>query len=405
MTFKEFAIFVNEHSSRPVIVLPSIYFLTDTLGPDGFRLINYQALDEFLEAMRPIFQGDYGFTPHVVEIGNETMYGERMAPTEYGRLVDYVAPRIHAMFNDDALPLADQSMITVQVGLPWVAEQNAEVLAAVGPEARSVIDAAVGHYYVSRYDNVEHTTALFDNMLQWDAALGRPLEHFISEWNVRSTTTTDTGLAQASMMLEMMRTMLINDIEHAAIWGTQMRNLVTRLSGIFPHPSVDLPPDEFERWLTAPGELFRMMSQSLVGLRVLDVNTPFVLLDNLALSPELRPEGSHDQAVLQGFGSDDRVVLFLSSRSDRDMTLQIDISGLVPEFSHIWGQHLTVRDDPATITQNEGDPLSRYALPYINTLNVNDLIQGGLLTVDLEPWAIARVAITISVTGVVNLWL
>ncbi len=400
VTVGELATFVNTHGFQPVIVLPSIYFRSSVIGPDGFHLIDYAALDDFLEVMRPLLQGDLGVRPHVVEIGNETLYGERMAPVEYGRLVDYVAPRLAAMLNDSHLPMAEQTLITAQVGLPWVALQNAEVLSALGPVARAAIDAVVGHYYISSYANVHHTTDLFDNMLQWDAALGRPLQHFISEWNVRSTTTTDTGLAQASTMLEMMRTMLVNDIEHAAIWGTQMRNLVTRLSGIYPHPSVELPPEDYARWLTAPGEVFRMMSHSLQGLRVLDVDTPLALRNALNLAPDFRPTASHDQAVLHAFGSDDRTVLFLSSRTDRPMAFEIDLSGLVPHYTHIWAQNLTVRDDPATVTVNEGDPLSRYALPFISTLNALDLIQNGRLTVQLEPWAILRVSLTIAAAGV-----
>ncbi|MCC6006924.1 MAG: hypothetical protein JJU40_04540 [Rhodobacteraceae bacterium] len=103
---------------------------------------------------------------------------------------------------------------------------------------------------------------------------------------------------------------------------------------------------------------------------------------------------------MHGWGSDQKVILFVSSRTDTDMSLRLDPSDIVPEYTHLWAQQLSVIDDPTT-ARDEGLPDVNWARPYITTRDEGALMRDdGLIDLELGPWEIVRLEFTLDGSGV-----
>jgi hypothetical protein len=408
VTAPAFFAYAAEKDVPVKFVLPTENYFGTGLDDDGFRTPSAFGVYELLRHADDIIRGVHGETEiETFVIGNEFWYKkERQTPEEYGRMADTLATGLERVFkayaaSGDAPDGWSAPQIGIQVGQGWRPEQNDAILRELSPEARGSIDVLIQHFYPSQYHQVQNSPGTFDRLDDFRAAEGfGDLKYYVSEWNTSVREDADTGLLQSSTMLEIMRMMLSRDVEYASIWGTQYANLPNRLSALA-RDSGD--PSGFSATLTPAGEIFRMMSQSLVGTRALDLDTPGFLRETLAQKPEDRPEDrpedGRDQMVMHAFQGADKTIVFLSSRSDGDMRVTLDYRDLVPEYTHLWGQRLSVIDDPATAI-DEGDPTSPFAKPHVGTMTEDEMARGDLLSLTFGPYEIIRLEFTMNSAGV-----
>ncbi|MFK7868064.1 MAG: calcium-binding protein [Roseobacter sp.] len=175
--------------------------------------------------------------------------------------------------------------------------------------AADAIDGLVQHYYQSGgFDRIDGDRGFkfdqFDRMVsQLDRSDMAPdLEYHITEWNTKSNgSQNNRGLQNAAMVVEHFFELVINDVDAAQIWPLSFDAAQgTSLT--------DVDGDG----LSITGQMFKMMSESLQGL------TPILDWD---VSGEID---------VHGYGSDSRLVLFVSDRSGTDQAdISMDISALL----------------------------------------------------------------------------
>lgn len=384
---------------------PTVNYLTDKVGDDGEREASPFGLYRLLDRADEVMRLEYGdIDQKIFEIGNEFWYRrERMSAEEYGSIANDMAIGAQALFDlyqqerggEDAWT---QPLISVQSGPSWLPGANELIFDQMSLAAREAMDAVTTHYYPAGYAAASARSFHFDQLDQWQDLEGvnQDLEYFISEWNINDTGD-DRGLAHASSMLEIMRVMLERGVDHAAVWGTQYFNLDMRLAKLSVDPDA---PGGLDYTLTPGGEVFRMMSEDIRGLQVLDLDTPEALRDAIGTAPEDRAPEDAEQLVMHAFGNADTTIVFLSSRSDVPMEVTLDPSNLLPDYHHVWAERLGVIDDPTTGGKDEGDPLSPLARPYIDTLNETELGGAGGLTLTLQPYEIVQFEFTTGDIGV-----
>ena len=392
--------FANEKDVSFNFVLPTDSYLSDETDDDGERLVSPFGTYRLLSRADSMIRGEFGeIDIDMFIIGNEFWYGvnPRLSAEEYGRIVDDVAVGLNRVFENYRGELDDQDTwdapkIAAQVSQGWMPEDNEAILGKLSDEARGAIDVAVTHFYPRFYEHVANSQGVFDRLDDWQNADGfDDLEYYISEWNTSREEGSDMGLQQASSMLEITRTMLDRDVDNASIWGVQYQNLTNRLA------ELDRDQDAVsggDYRLTPAGELFRMMNPSLQGLQVLDIDTPEELRSDLLADPQDRDPDNRDQLVMHAFSNDDRAVVFLSSRTDEPMEITLDRDGLIPNYSHVWGQKLGVIDDPET-DRDEGDPTAPYALPYLTSHTEMSMQGDDGLSITLDPYEIVKFEFTL----------
>lgn len=388
-------------------VLPTNNYLSDITDEDGHRIPSPFGLFRLLDRADRMIRGNYGeVTIETFLIGNEFWYLDaRQTAVEYGRIANEVSKGLQFVFDRYRAELDDpdawiEPRIAVQAGRGWNAAENKVVIDQLDMEARASIDTVLQHFYPRFYQHVANSFGTFDRMDEFANAEGfGDLTFYISEWNTFMGAQADKGLMQASTLLETMRVMMDRGVDEATIWGLQYLNLNGRLATL---AFDDDAPGGWISTLTAGGEIFRMMNPALVGTRVLDIDTPAHLRSHLLERPEDRPEDAREQAVMHAWGSEDRVVLFLSSRTDVEMDFTLDVNGLIPAWHHVWLMQMGVMDDPATAI-DEGDPTSNFARPFLTTESGGTLGAGGIFDLTLGPWEIVRLEFTIGDEGV-RMW-
>lgn len=384
--------------------LPSKQYLTDEVDDEGNRVPSQFGLYRLLDRTDQMIRGNYGeIDIQSFEIGNEFWYPENsITAEEYGLLANDLSVGLQALFDvyeeERGGPDAwEQPLIAVQAAPGWLQAGNQPIFDEMTLAARGAVDSAITHFYPGSYTGAGSRAAHFDRLDEWQDLEGvdQDLAYFVSEWNMQNGS--DTGLVQASGVLEAMRTMIERNVDFAAVWGTQYYNLGSRLAALEDDPDA---PGGRDYTLTASGELFRMMSEDLKGLQLLDLDTPPDLRNAIDVPQEDRTPAQAEQLVMHAFADADTTVVFISSRSDIAIDVTVDPAELVPDYHHVWGQQLGVIDDPATGARDEGDPFSQFAEPYIQTHDQSALTGPDGLSVTLQPYEILQLEFTTGETGV-----
>ena len=407
VTAPAFLDYVKENEHGSIFVLPTNNYFSSETDQDGHRLVDPVGHYEQLARVSNMLNHEYGEANiDIFAIGNEFWYkDERMSATEYGLMANDLVSGLDRIFSlhKDSLDDPDSfeiPSIGVQVSQGWEPDQNQDILDQISPDARAAIDVVIQHFYPSVYENIDNSHGQFDRLDDWQNADGfGDLDYFISEWNISMQDGSDNGMLQASSMLEIMRTMLIRDVDYATVWGTQYMNLSNRLSAL---ERDDDDPTGFSYHLTPAGEMFRMMSRSLRDTQVIDVDTPEYLRSDLLSDPQDRNPDERDQLVMHAFGSDEKIVVFVSSRTDEAIEVTLDPDEIVPNYTHLWGQRLSVIDDPSTM-ENEGDPTSSSSRPYITSYTADALVDDAGINFTVGAYEIMKLEFTIG-DGDVHLW-
>lgn len=390
--------YATRNGQSIAFTLPTQGYFADSTGGQDHREVDAFGAYRLIDRADNMIRGEYGNAPiGMFQIGNEFWYrDERQTPEEYGMIANDISIGLQRIFNIYRSELGDpdswvEPKIAVQVSQGWKPEDNQVILEQLTPSARSAIDVVTQHFYPTEYHAIANSRGVFNRLDDFQEAEGfGDLEYYLSEWNV-SMHGGELGLLQASSMLQVTRTFMERGVDHATLWGTQYRALQNRLAELYRDDST---PAGFGYRLTVPGELYKMMNNSLQGLRVLDIDTDPSLRDSLNLPPEDRDPESRTQMVMHGFGSDERVVLFISSRTDELVDVTIDPQLLIPSWDHLYGQSLSAINDPST-ERDEGDPTASYARPYLQHHTAASLLDDGEISFSLGPYEIMRLEFSI----------
>jgi len=370
----DFIAFTNENSIDPTVVVPSLHITTRSTDLSGLKIINDEALGAIRTYVSDIMGGKYGQTDiSIFEIGNE-FYNESnfMTAADYGNVAGIIATVISEEINQFKLsPNAPtdwvEPKIFVQSGRTM--EESEQILGQLDAGERSKIDGVTAHTYPWSYEGFfgDITEEKFEVMDQWSSEDGfGDLEYFISEWNIGSPNGED-GLAQASSILAGIETMVRHGVDYASVWPLQAAT----------ENELDSPEGKPSA-LRVAGEVFDMISESVVGTTLLDLDS-----------------GSTEFKV-QGFEGPDKVVLFVSSRTLDPLDLELDVSGLIPSFSHAWGEKISAVTWSARV---EDPTLHKTAMPYVQTYSNPTYFDLGTETLHLDGYEIMRLVFATTNTG------
>jgi Ca2+-binding RTX toxin-like protein len=401
---KPFFQYANENGHSVTFVLPTASLLMQ--DANGNTIIDQAALAEVKSVVGEIIRGNFGPVKiDSFEIGNEYFHYADMSAQEYGLIANEL---IHAVGDEFTIYENEAQSgshwhrpeITIQAGAGWQPGDNEEIISCLDDDSRDLIDRVAIHYYPQNIEQVEHRDDIFNQIHAWEGAEGfHSLNFFASEWNIQNSSESDTGLSQASSLISAFDEMLAKGIDSASIWGVQNRWLDTSLTTLDANTNVAENDPEARTRLTASGEIFASMAESLPGLQSFQ-------LDPVDLIGHIRPNNSNpiaepSELVINSFGDTDRAVIYISSRSDEVIQFDLDLNTYFNDPTHVWGEILTTVDDPTTLAVDESDPLNPRGLPVFQSLSGDQLADGH--TVTLPPHAIIRIDVQLNGGGVTML--
>ena len=372
VTAREFIAYAHENDLSVDWVLPTEKFFLDEVDADGHREVSHFAIYTLLDRVDGLIRGDYGeFDLDTVTIGNEYWYlNERQSAEEYGKIANVIAKGLQQIFDTYRSELDDptswvEPKISVQTAMGHEPDEAQAIIDELDLDARDAIDSVETHYYPRDLGRIENYERTFDRLDDFQQAEGfGDLDYFVSEWNVRCHPEADLGMEHASSLIAMMQTMAEQGVDQSSLWGTSYKNLLTRLGKTYNDPDA---PGGTATELTPAGEVMTMMSLSLQDTRVIDLDWPEEYTNQIGML------GAQDQVTAYAFGNDDHTVLFLASRSWDGVDLDLEISGLVGDYDHVWGRMVSTFDDPQ----------SHLARPVVTTLTEDEIMHGDVASVSL----------------------
>jgi Ca2+-binding RTX toxin-like protein len=233
--------------------------------------------------------------------------------------------------------------------------------------AATAIDGVLFHYYISggvESVNDSQTTIFNELLTNFESRLELPsgkLSQHVTEWNPRAGGQDTTGLAQASMISEMLYEMVRNGVDAAQIWPLSFDQTANRTL-----------IDEGEGRLTIAGEMFRIMSETLVNTKPI---FDFVADGELAV---------------HGYGAADGLTFFVSDRDG--VTGQETL--VLTNFVDPSASYFLVITELWDGGSNGQDPNLDPVLNYYNGI----VTSGTVFNFTMQNWANLRIEVTY-VTG------
>jgi hypothetical protein len=408
----DFLSFASENGLAVNIVLPTNGFLTVQTDENGDRFADFNH-DELTTFVEDVLAGSYGdATIKSFEIGNEYWGSGGMSAVEYGRLASEMSGVIdnaivnvsvaedtnfdteiivqsgtnflHSRLTDDFSETLSGIEILDTLTSNYGVEFDENTLWSTGDvnwsyvndqliadqfnssQTMDNVDGVVAHIYSKGSESLGSRDAF---LKQIDENWGNDEDHkdiHITEWNQKSGTDAlvadeDYGLLQAHEILNIVESFSEFDVEAAYAWPLS-QNTRTALS---------YRQDDGE--LSPPGEMFRMMSENLVGTR------PIGLLEsNLG-----ETEQSIGEIDAHSFWGNERLVFYFASTSETDSTTFVDLSGLLSDFDTGSARRLGVADGE--------NPTNSRSDAVVEELQIDQLYEDGILDVVLGPFEIFEV--------------
>ena len=350
-TLTNFLSFVGDNDITPVIVLPIKKYIHDSIPLE-------EAAAEISNFVQRVTSGEFGNVKiDTFEIGNEYNIGDdQVTAAEYGAYAAAFALAIKAASAYDV-------DVAVQAGTHWGQEilairDNDQILQEfTDAGALDAVDSIAFHIYPRDFDQVEGRleTGLPEIVIDdWNAAVGKEVDFFVSEWNMEHSwdpkDRDNYGLGQASTLIKMTSEMLKKGVDMSAIWAVQ-QNTKTELAG-----------EEGDNDIRFAGEIFRMLSESTVGTKVLDIPNNII---------------GNGQVATYAFESESKTVVFLSALDIVDNTspfsVELNLSNILSDFTYVWGEKLST--DGAVYWQN--------GVPTLSTLYPPLITNGDMSTVSV----------------------
>ena len=410
--YSDFMAYAEENDIDVTVVLPTRNYLSQTTDENGHRT---EAIDDAVLRgfIRDTLNGEYGEpTVRAFEIGNEYWGSGEMSALEYGRVSSRMAEIIQdeiskhpeadvyedidilvqngqnygssrlseeyedlgdgaaqlAQINEDYnLNLSEDDYIYNSGQVAWPKVMN-EIIISEFDKASEIeaVDGLALHIYSKGAEKTGSRDFDLRTVEQlWDERFGE-LDKYITEWNLKASRNWDIeenyGLKQAHELLNMTEEFTEHGVDVAHVWAIQQNNL-TNLAG----------NEGDEGALNVPGEMFRMMSETLTGTRP-------VFLENGASEEH---EVQDEDVNVHTFYGKDQFVTFLASTTDETVQNSIDFSGIVDDPGNVRIEILGVA---------EGDnPTSHESEATVTRIDAASVLENGVLTIELEPYEIARV--------------
>ncbi|MEX0283726.1 MAG: type I secretion protein [Paracoccaceae bacterium] len=416
LPLSDFMAYAETAGLSVTIVVPTKDFLSEATDANGDRTPEFDeaALSKFVTDVSTGVYGDV--TIDAFELGNEYWGSGEMSSVEYGRLSSKMATVINETLTslETSHPATSEIDIVVQAGTNFNfaglsdrydhLDSNEAKLAALtadyGLEAKDdhtfvsgavnwtgvantlisrefdtseeqeALDGVVNHVY-SREPAVPGTRDFSLNAIEnsWISQFPE-LDIYITEWNQKSATgafgENDYGLKQAHEMLNIVEAFMEAGVDNAYVWPVLQNTKNALAYG-----------KEFED-LTPGGEMFGMMERELVGQQMLDFSQNY---DQTELSfPDLD---------VHGFGSENKLVLYLASTSNAAQSSQVDLSGLFSTGATMDVTYLGVAPG-----ENPGAVNATADVEKVNGLDASTgTFTNGVLNVDLAPYEIMQVVV------------
>lgn len=343
-SFLEFASSIGASAS---IVIPTYRLYTSQFDAQGQRTIDSLSESKVREFIH--FTLDEakaaGTKIQSFELGNEwwvdntAIFGFRMSPIEYGRIANFLARTIQEAISEynSEQPSWDKvdPEIAIQVGPggnaewytraalglpdigtgPSITATEAIFLQITDPISQSAIDATLTHRYLHGGDQ-SISGWQYSPFLYWDTLANQTpgfntdVRRYVTEWNVSARNTSEIGIKQFDTMVLLTQEMMNAGVDLAAAWAVQQNNS-TKLTY-----NTGLKEADFAG-LTFGGLAFDMMATQLPGQRV--------VFNSGSLS-------SLQSAV---FGSESRVVYFLTNKTGEIRNDVIDRSTVSADVTHV----------------------------------------------------------------------
>lgn len=328
---------------------------------------------------------DSGVPVVAIELGNEwwvdnsDIFGENLTAVEYGRIASELASAIQGAIDDfvasKGLP-SDwvEPEILVQTGPGGKAEW---VLPSGGPPPEGytgpkisateliyrefdttpeqlAVDGLVTHRYLTGTSVDGWAYKPFDTWAAFAAGndnLG-DMSRYVSEWNVSASNAGAKGLLQVGALVSLFSELLRAGVDQAYIWAVQQGN-ETNLTLNTGRGS--------ERYsgLSIAGEAFKLLNESVIGLRSIPVNL------------------NSDRLNIEVFGSPRELAVFVTNQTDSERLDTIDVSQIAGRFTHVFGTKIGVAGS---------DSLDGNAPPSIELIDSQYLLDAGRLRVTLGPY-------------------
>lgn len=318
-TLSEFLSYVGQNAITPVIVLPIKQYIANGVSIE-------QAALEISNFVKRVTSGEFGGVKiDTFEIGNEFSWGDdAVSASDYGAYASAFALAIKEATEYEV-------DVAVQTGTHW---SNADIAIADNDMimaefelagAFEAVDILVAHFYPVNVGNVADrlSASLPDQVANdWEAAAGKSLKIFISEWNTETNFSPAFselyGLAHAAAMIEMVSEMAKAGVDMSAVWAIQ-QNTLTEMTAWEGNDKVRIS-----------GEIFRMLSQSTVGTSAVEIPQDVI---------------GNGQVLLHAFENETKLVVFLSAQDIIDNTspfnVDLNIANLGSNFKYAWGEKLS----------------------------------------------------------------
>lgn len=329
------------------------------------------------------------------ELGNEYWGSGEMTSTEYGRVVNALAPVImQAVAEVLGQSAVGEIGILAQMGGPWGSDfdatgiygtvratsdgallsalgldagdfgsdgkltwtakiglANADIIEQISTVAKGAVTGLVEHFYLrATSDDLTFSSATLTDInsdLQiWQQAGYADKAIVISEWNIQDYNQAQYGLKGAGAFLFQFESMIRLGVDEAFTWPL-LSSRMTELAGGFTG----------KPYLTPAGAALQHMANNLTDLKLLEVEDE---------TPGLE---------IAAYGSGTRVVLYISSRQTASINLDADVANLVSGFDLMSAERLGV-DMTTSNGQHTIDGVGTFNVAYYAEHDVKALVSG-----------------------------
>lgn len=411
----DFLGFAEAEGKSVTIVLPTRNFLSKAVDSNGDRFAQFDE-DLVTGFVTDVVRGDYGNAPiDGFEIGNEYWGSGGMTAVEYGRLSSRMAAVIDEALSNlegEAGWLKDTDIV-VQAGtnynfsklddryaglkdgpetitqlekdygiklsdatlrdnntVNWNAVNNELLLDKFDrPEEIEAVDAVVHHLYTRDQGPLNGPEFALNTITEYWEPRFPEIKTYITEYNQKSNTANfgddDYGLKNAHELLNIVEEMTEHGVDQAHVWPLSQWT-ENALSRGFTFES-----------LSPTGEMFKMMNEELPGLSAIQFDG--------AQGRESEASSANGRLDVHAFADADKMVLYLVSNADQNITYDVDLSKLIMGSVDIDVTVLGVQDG-----DNPGD---KNAVATVEERDGTVVVDDGMVQADLKPHEIMQVVI------------
>lgn len=314
--------FVHGIDGQVTIVLPTFRYFDDAT-----RTLSSNAEAEITQFVTALLNGEFGPLSDVnFELGNEWYQSNfDWTAAEFGQLQAELA-RIVAEASET---LGMRGRVDIFAQGDADSQDNAVLASYFEGTYSAYLDGVLAHIYGTNSQG--NTLGIggaiqprLDTMMQpWDSLSEAELLLAITEWNVGESgedSTLINGLMRSAPLLRMFAELIQADVDVAHIWSLQTAG-PAGLSGREGTGS-DWSPT---------GYLYNMLIDAALGSNLVDTGTSF----------RLRDDTNAAFGYTYTFAQDGRTDIFLSSGVDYDVSVDLNLSALLADATHVYASILT----------------------------------------------------------------